>query len=82
MKDFTGLVNGIDVIAMPGQPVRCLAFVTQSPGHEIQVTTELHALQTALELASSKKARVEVSYEENEENDPENKLTRVHLLDR
>jgi hypothetical protein len=79
MKDFQGMVNGIDVIATPGLPVRCLAFVTQSSDNEIQVTTEIHALQTALELASSKKIRVEVSYEEA---GGEKKLTRVHLLDR
>jgi hypothetical protein len=79
MKDFQGMVNGIDVIATPGQPVRCLAFVTQSSANEIQVTTEIHALQTALELASSKKVRVEVSYDET---GGEKKLTRVHLLDR
>jgi len=79
MKDFQGLVNGIDVIATPGQPVRCLAFVAQSSQNEIQVITEIHALQTALDLASSKKARVEVSYEETS---GEKRLTRVHLLDR
>lgn len=79
MKDFQGNVNGINVIATPGQPVRCLAFVTQDPHHEIQVTTEIHQLQTALELASQKGARVEVSYEQS---GVENTLTRVHLLDR
>jgi hypothetical protein len=79
MKDFVGTVSGIDVIATPGQPVRCLAFVSESSQNEIQVTTEIHALQTALELASSKKARVEVSYEDTS---GEKKLTRVHLLDR
>jgi hypothetical protein len=79
MKDFQGKVNDIDVIATPGQPLRCLAFITKAPQNEIQVTTGLHPLQTALELAAAKNVLVEVSYEEN---GPENNLTRVHLLDR
>ena len=79
MKDFQGLVSGIDVIATPGQIVRCLAFISKTPQSEIQVTTDVHALQTVLELASSRKIRVEVSYEESGQ---ENKLTRVRLLDR
>ena len=79
MKNFDGKVSGIDVIVTPGQPVRCVAYVTQTPKNEIQVTTELHALQTALELASSKEVRVEVSYDEQ---GPEKKLSRVRVLDR
>jgi hypothetical protein len=78
-KDFSGTVSGIDVIATPGQHIRCLAFIRANPQNEIQVTTESHQLQTALELASSKKARVEVSYEEHGQL---KKLTRVQLLDR
>ena len=78
-KNFRGTISGIDVIATSGLPVRCLAFVSQSAQNEIQVTTELHMLQTALELASSKKVPVEVSYEDQ---GLEKKLTRVQLLDR
>jgi hypothetical protein len=77
--DFVGTVNGIDVIAVPGQPVRCLAFVNQSSEKYIQVTTELHTFQTVLELASLMKAKVEVSYDEHNQ---EKILTRVTLKDR
>jgi hypothetical protein len=77
--DFVGKVSGLDVIATPGQPLRCLAFVTSTSQDEIQVTTGLHPLQTALELATSTKVRVQVSYEEHGQ---EKTLTRVHLLDR
>jgi hypothetical protein len=80
MKTFQGTVSGIDVIATPGQRIRCLAFITAAPQNEIQVTTEMHSLQTALELAASKKCGVEVSYEED--GPTENRLTRVRLLDR
>lgn len=79
MDIFEGTVSGIDVIATPGQPVRCLAFVSRSANDEIQVTTDLHQLQTALELASAKKAKVEVSFDGS---GPEKNLTRVRLLDR
>jgi hypothetical protein len=83
--DFTGTVSGVDVIATPGLPVRCLAFVSRDAQNEIQVVTELQQLQTALELAShlrlpnGKKVPVEVSFVEQ---GGEKKLTRVHILDR
>ena len=64
--DYTGYVDGIDVIATKGQPVRCLAFVNRQPGGSdyIQVETEEHRLQTALELASSRKVEAEVSFDD------------------
>lgn len=74
-----GMVSGIDVIATPGQPIRCLAFVSKQPNIEVQVTARAHELQTALELACAKRVPVEVSYLEQ---DQEKTLTRVHLLDR
>jgi hypothetical protein len=79
MPEFEGTVSGIDVITMPSPRVRCLAFVSHGVSDEIQVTTNVHELQTALELASATKVRVEVSYVE----DPsEKRLVRVRLLDR
>lgn len=78
-KDFQGRVNGLDVIATPGLPVRCNAFITHTPQKEIQVTTDLEQLQGALEVAEAKNVLVEVSYQESGE---EKKLTRVRLLDR
>ena len=78
MDIFEGTINGIDVIATPGQVVRSLAFVSRTPNDEIQVTTEIHQLQTALELASNKKTKAEVSFETS----VEKVLTRVRILDR
>jgi len=79
--NYTGYVDGIDVIATSGQPLRCLAFITRQPGgtDSIQVETEAHALQTALELACSKGVEVEVDYDET---GGPNVLRRVRLLDR
>jgi hypothetical protein len=79
MPTLEGTVSGIDVIATPGKPVRFFAFVKPNVGEEIQVTAELHQLQTALELASSKQVEVEVTFEKS---GPENKLNRVRLMDR
>lgn len=79
--EYTGHVDGIDVIATKGQSVRCLAFITKQPhGTDyIQVETEEHRLQTALELASSNKVEVEVSYDDLS---GAKVLRRVRLLDR
>ena len=79
MEIFEGKVSGIDVTATPGQPARCLAFVSQGPSSEIQVTTGDPQLQSALETACSKNAKVEASFEQSGQ---EKKLTRVRLLDR
>lgn len=79
LSDFQGTVSGIDVIATPGQALRCLAFVSRNVSDEIQVTTDVHALQTALELAAAKRIRIEVSYEAD---GLQKRLTRVRLLDR
>lgn len=78
MATFTGSVSGIDVIATPGLNLRCLAFIGKT-GEEIQVETEQHALQTALEVASCTKSEVEVSYDEA---GPAKSLLRVRILDR
>lgn len=78
MSDFRGNVSGIDVIATPGLPLRCLAFIG-GDAEEIQVATDIHALQTALELAAMLQVPVEVSFDEQ---GPEKKLKRVRLLDR
>lgn len=78
MSEFQGTVSGIDVIATPAQPTRCFAFVGEL-SNEIQVITENHALQTALELACAKEVTIEVSFLEQETH---KELTRVRLLDR
>jgi hypothetical protein len=79
LKTFEGMVTGIDVTVRSSKPTICLAFISPGTKDEIQVRTEIHSLQTVLELASSKKVRVEVYYEESGE---EKTLTRVRLLDR
>jgi hypothetical protein len=77
--DFQGKVSGVDVIATPSLPIRCLAFVTAGGGtNEIQVTALEARLQSALELASAKDVEVEVTYDNS---NPANELTRVRLLD-
>lgn len=78
METFSGRVSGIDVIATPGLELRCLAIIGEPPD-ERQVETKQHALQTALELASSKGCEVEVSYEKA---GASKSLARVKLLDR
>ncbi len=87
-SNYNGTVNGIDVqevVALTAVPegnqkvVKCYAFINKSDQNYIQVATKEHRLQTALELASSKKVEVEVEY--NEEGG-EKILTRVQLLDR
>ena len=79
--DYEGYISGIDVIATKGKPVRCLAFVNKKPRSPqyIQVETDDHSVQTALEMASAKGAKVEVSYIEK---GTTRVLTRVRLLDR
>lgn len=77
---YQGTVNGIDVIATPGQEVRCLAFINKQPDSDyIQVTTSEHRLQTALESASGRSVEVKVSFSEKGN---EKRLTRVRVLDR
>jgi len=77
--DFRGTVDGIDVHAFGGQPVRCFAFVNQDGNDTIQVVAYEPRLQSALELASSKKCEVEVAFED----DGTHKVVlRVRLLDR
>jgi hypothetical protein len=79
MTTYEGTVDGLDVIAAPGESIRCFAFINDRPGEYIQVETSEGRLQTALETATVKKARVEVSYTES---GPQKVLTRVRLLDR
>jgi hypothetical protein len=81
--NYTGYISGLDIIATPGKPIVCLAFVSKKPGGdigEIQVRTEQHQLQTALELATEKGMKVAVTYTET--TPPQKILTRVQLLDR
>ena len=82
MADFTGYVNGLDVQAMPGQRVRCPAFISKQGGaEEIQVSAYEHALQTVLEHATARGPEVEVeaAYDDG---DGEKVLRRVRVLDR
>jgi hypothetical protein len=79
MNTFTGTVSGIDVIEMPGNIVRCFAFISRDASDEIQVITDVHALQTVLESASVRKAKVSVTFTAS---GVEKKLTRVQVLDR
>ncbi|MBV8751315.1 MAG: hypothetical protein JO328_00460 [Hyphomicrobiales bacterium] len=82
MADFRGTVSGIDVLEYgAAKALRCFAIITPAgaSSREIQVITEAHPLQTALELASGLKVEVEVTYNEI---DGEKTLTRVRLLDR
>ena len=80
MTSARGYVDGIDVHAFQGQPVRCFAFINQ-PGAEdtVQVIALEGRIQSALELASSKKCEVEVEFVD----DQSHKVAiRVRLLDR
>ena len=81
LRTFTGIVNGVDVIATPGQPVRCLAFINRQKGSvdAVQVETEEARLQSILESASARGVTVEVSYRTT---DGRNRLARVRILDR
>lgn len=76
---YEGTVDGLDVIATPDQTIRCLAFINDEHGEYVQVETSEGRLQTALETATVKNIRVEVSYTEN---GPQEILNRVRLLDR
>lgn len=76
---YQGKVNGIDAQATQGYEPRCQAFINKDNQNYIQVTTGLHSLQMALELACLKDVEVEVSYEDN---NGEKTLTRVRILDR
>jgi hypothetical protein len=79
---YEGYVSGIDVIATEGKPVVCLAFISKEkpPGpDEIQVAALEARLQSALESASVRGMKVEVSYVEK---DGQKVLTRVRILDR
>lgn len=74
-----GFVSGLDVIAALGEPTKFLAFVGDDRSSEIQVESELHSLQTAMETAILRNYRVEVSYVPVGQ---QKILTRVQLLDR
>jgi hypothetical protein len=76
---YDGYISGIDVIK--GKHVTCFAFVTnkrRSPAY-IQVQTDEPRIQTALEMASVKGAKVEVEYTEVK---GLKLVNRVRLLDR
>lgn len=63
METYSGYVEAIDVVGQPG-PITAFIVIGKRPGgsDRIQVETEEHPLQTALELAAIKKAKVEVTY--------------------
>jgi hypothetical protein len=76
---FQGMVDGIDVLALEGQPVRCFAILNNPPKDPFQIVVYEPRLQSALELASVKKSEVEVEFKD----DGTFKVaTRVRLLDR
>jgi hypothetical protein len=65
MDSFQGTVDGIDVHALEGQPVRCFAILN-SPGRDpFQVVAYEPRLQSALELASMKKCEAEVAFKDD-----------------
>ena len=81
-KTFAGFVSGIEVVAEPGKPVVCLAYVSEGePASErqIQVMTPEGRVQSVLEAAASRRVPVEVTYVVK---DGANVLTRVRTLDR
>lgn len=79
MEVVQGTVDGIDVHAIGGQPVRCFAFVNTAGRDSVQVVAHESRIQAALELASSKGCEAEVSYQD----DGTHKVAvRVRLLDR
>src|SRR5262245_44349306 len=65
---YEGFVCGLDVVLTPtrtGQSLKCFAFINRErpPGQEeIKVLTSEPLLQSALETATLKGARVEVTY--------------------
>jgi predicted O-methyltransferase YrrM len=77
--DYQGKVNGIDVMLDGNNEYLCFAFINHDATNYIQVTTRHPYLQSALELASSKDADVEITCTDTNE---EHVLTRVRLLDR
>lgn len=79
MAYYQGKVNGVDAQATPGLEPRCQIFINKDAKNYIQVTTKLHSLQSALELACIKHVEVEVHYDDTT---GENILTRVRVLDR
>lgn len=80
MAIFEGTVSGIDAQATPGINPRCQAIISNvDSAQEIQVETERHILQTALEMACGARSKVEVTYDEA---GPQRTLTRVRILDR
>jgi hypothetical protein len=76
---YQGTVDGIDVHAYGGQPVRCFAIINQGPKESIQVIAYRIELQAALQLASAKRCPVEVEFEDDGST---KNLLRVRLLDR
>ena len=77
--EYYGTVSGIFAQATRGSEPRCQAYIHEDDSHFIQVTTTYLNLQSALELASLKNCKVEVSYEES---GGTNYLQRVRLFDR
>ena len=81
-KTYTGFVSGIEVVAVPGKPAVCMAFVSEgAPGGErqVQVTTTEARVQSVWEAAVVRRVQVEVTYTVK---DGVNTLTRVRTLDR
>jgi hypothetical protein len=81
-KTYTGFVSGIEVVAEPGKPVVCLAYVSEgAPANErqIQVMAPEGRIQSVLELSTLRRIPVEVTYVVK---DGVNVLTRVRTLDR
>jgi len=81
-KTYAGFVSGIEVVAEPGKPVVCLAYVSEGmPAGErqIQVTTTEGRVQSVLEAAAARRVRVEVTYIVK---DGVNVLSQVRTLDR
>jgi hypothetical protein len=76
---FQGTVNGIDVHAFEGQPIRCFAILNSPDQDPFQIVVYEPRLQSALELAAAKKCEVEVSLKDD---DTHKIAIRVRLLDR
>lgn len=79
MAMVQGLISGMDVILAPNQGVRCLAFIGEPSGREIQVVTDVAQLQDALGVATAAKVTVEATFDDRH---GEHILTRVRILDR
>lgn len=60
-ETFGGKVDGIDVQAFDGLPVRCQAILNPPGGEPVQIDVLEPRLQSALELASAKQCLTEVT---------------------